>query len=36
MNRDDYRKMIDEIDDKLVELFAQRMGVSAKIAEFKN
>ena len=35
MNREDYRKMIDEIDDKLVELFAQRMGVSAKIAEFK-
>ncbi len=35
MNRDDYRKTIDEIDDKLVELFSQRMGVSAKIAKFK-
>lgn len=35
LTRDDYRKMIDEIDDRFVGLFAERMEVAAKIAEFK-
>lgn len=35
LTRDDYRKMIDEIDDKFIGLFAERMEIAAKIAEFK-
>ena len=35
MNTEDYRKEIDVIDDKLIELFKQRMDVAAKIADYK-
>lgn len=35
MNRDEARKKIDEIDDKLVGLFAQRMETAAQLAQFK-
>ena len=30
-----YRAQIDEIDDKIVELFTQRMETAAKIADYK-
>jgi len=35
MDLQELRKKIDDIDDKLVELFEERMDVSAKIAEYK-
>ncbi len=35
MDLTDYRKNIDEIDEKLVKLFIERMGVSAEIAKYK-
>ncbi len=35
MNLDDYRKQIDEIDQKMMHLFKDRMLVSQKIGEFK-
>ncbi len=35
MNRDDYRKLIDSIDEQIVRLFSQRMDAAAGIAEFK-
>ena len=35
MDLQDYRKQIDEIDDQLVKLFAQRMEVSEGIASYK-
>ena len=35
MDRQDYRKMIDDIDKQLVKLFVERMSVSAKIADYK-
>ena len=35
MDLKDYRKQIDEIDDQLVQLFSQRMEVSARIADYK-
>jgi monofunctional chorismate mutase len=36
MQLDDYRAKMDEIDDKLVRLFEQRMDVSRDISEFKS
>lgn len=35
MDLQDYRKQIDEIDDQLVQLFAQRMAVASGIAQYK-
>ncbi len=35
MDLTDYRKNIDEIDEKLVKLFVERMGLSAEIAKYK-
>ena len=35
MQLEDYRKRIDEVDDKLISLLEQRMGISCEIAEFK-
>lgn len=35
MDRNDYRKEIDSIDDQLTELFIKRMGVSGEIAAYK-
>ena len=35
MDLKDLRTEIDRIDDKLVRLFAERMGISARIAEYK-
>lgn len=35
MNLDQLRNEIDLIDDKILELFAARMGISGAIAEFK-
>lgn len=35
MDIQDMRKEIDAIDDKLVQLFAQRMEVAAQIADYK-
>jgi len=35
MELKDYRDMIDEIDENIVYLFAQRMVLSAKIADYK-
>ena len=36
MDLTDYRAQIDSIDDQLMELFNQRMQISAKIAEYKS
>ena len=36
MELGDYRAQIDEIDHKLVELFAKRMDVAAGIAAYKD
>ena len=35
MDLQDYREQIDEIDDELLRLFSERMGVSRQIALFK-
>ncbi len=35
MNAQDYRKQIDQIDDNIVKLFAERMSIASKIAEYK-
>ena len=35
MNLDDLRKEIDKIDDKLLQLFQERMGIVKDIAEYK-
>ena len=35
MDIQDMRKEIDAIDDQLVQLFAQRMAVAARIADYK-
>ena len=32
---DDYRKKIDEIDQKMTELFEERMNVVMKVGEYK-
>ena len=35
MDRSDYRKQIDRIDEQLVKLFAERMEVAGRLAEYK-
>ena len=35
MDLNDYRKEIDSIDDQMIALFARRMNIAAKIAEYK-
>ncbi len=35
MNAQEYRKQIDQIDDNIVKLFAERMSIASKIAEYK-
>ena len=35
MDLQDYRAQIDKVDDQLLSLFKERMGISGKIAQFK-
>ena len=35
MDRSDYRKQIDRIDEQLVKLFDERMEVAGRLAEYK-
>ncbi len=36
MDMKDYRKQIDRVDDELIRLFGERMGIAEKIAEYKH